>query len=81
MGDYCAAIPDFSAVIPAKAGIQMIAAKFAIRNQAPRPASGSPLPLWERARVRVTRASAVLRAGRPRSQARPLLAIYERRLG
>ena len=33
-------------VIPAKAGIQMIEAKFAIRNQAPSEANGSLPPLW-----------------------------------
>ena len=38
-------IPDFHPVIPAKAGIQMIAAKFATRNQVRIAASGSPLPL------------------------------------
>ena len=56
-------------VIPAKAGIQTVATKTAIRNQAQIPASGSLLPLWEKARMRVSpRASAALRAGRPRSQ-------------
>ena len=66
-------IPAFSPVIPAKAGIQRVAAKFAIRNQVQITAGGSPLPLWERARVRVTRVSA-LRAGRPRSQGADLTA-------
>ena len=56
-------------VIPAKAGIQSISAKLAIRNQAPIAANGSLLPLREKARMRVpARASAALRAGRPRSQ-------------
>jgi len=50
--------PQITPVIPAKAGIQTVAIKLAIRNQAPRSASGSPLPLWERARVRVRRAQA-----------------------
>ena len=45
-------------VIPAKAGIQMVVASQAIRNQVQISASGSPLPLWERARVRVSRALA-----------------------
>ena len=55
--------------IPAKAGIQRVAAEPAIRNQARIEAGGSPLPSWERARVRVSpRASAALRAGRPRSR-------------
>jgi len=65
--DLYPAIPARFPVIPAKAGIQRVAAKSAIRNQVQIAVSGSPLPLWERARVRVTRASA-LRARRPRSQ-------------
>ena len=47
-------------VIPAKAGIQTFAAKFAIRNQVQIAVIGSPLPLWERARARVRRAQARL---------------------
>ena len=47
-------------VIPAKAGIQRAAVSPAIRNQARIPTSGSPLPSWERARVRVRRALARL---------------------
>ena len=58
-------------VIPAKAGIQRATAKLAIRNQARIAAGGSLLPLREKARMRVSpRASAALRAGRPRSQGR-----------
>ena len=34
MDNYRAAIPNFYSVIPAKAGIQMVESKFAIRNQA-----------------------------------------------
>ena len=49
-------------VIPAKAGIQKVAIKPDIRNQVRIEASGSLLPLWEKARMRVTRASAALRA-------------------
>ena len=61
----------FHPVIPAKAGIQMIAAKLATRNQAQTTASGSLLPLWEKARMRVSpRLRAALRARRPRSQGR-----------
>jgi len=42
--------------------------KSAIRNQVRIVASGSLLPSWEKARMRVSpRASAALRAGRPRS--------------
>ena len=52
----------YRAVIPAKAGIQTIATKLATRNQVQIPTSGSLLPLWEKARMRVTRASAALRA-------------------
>ena len=60
----------FSPVIPAKAGIQRIPAKLATRNQVQIPTSGSLLPSWEKARMRVSpRASAALRAGRPRSHA------------
>ena len=52
--------------IPAKAGIQSASASLAIQNQARIAASGSPLPSWERARVRVTpRPSAALRAETP----------------
>ena len=47
-------------VIPAKAGIQTIAAKPAIRNQVQIAVDGSPLPSRERARVRVRRAQARL---------------------
>ena len=54
--------------------------KPATRNQAQIATSGSPLPLRERARVRVTRASAAVRAGRPRSQgARTCQSLYGRR--
>ena len=42
--------------------------KPAILNQVQIAASESPLPLWQRARVRVTRLRAALRAGRPRSR-------------
>ena len=64
--------PAFSPVIPAKAGIQRVAIKPAIRNQAQITASVSLLPLWEKVRMRVSpRASAALRAGRPRSSSRP----------
>ena len=52
----------YRAVIPAKAGIQTIATKLATRNQVQIPTSGSLLPLWEKVRMRVTRASAALRA-------------------
>ena len=38
-------------VIPAKAGIQRVATKTVIRNQVQIPASGSLLPLWEKARA------------------------------
>jgi len=66
-----AVVPDLYPVIPAKAGIQMGAAKFATRNQVQITASGSLLPLWEKARMRVRRAQArLVRAGRPRSQGR-----------
>ena len=72
----------FYPVIPAKAGIQTIAAKFATRNQVQIAASGSLLPLWEKARMRVSpRASAALRAGRPRSQVHkptPASPLWER---
>ena len=68
---FTPSFPLFSPVIPAKAGIQMIAAKFAIRNQAQSATSGSLLPLWEKARMKgAPRASAALRAGRARSQRR-----------
>ena len=74
--DYCAVIPvfhpvipDFHPVIPAKSGIQRVAIKPGTRNQVQISASGSLLPSWEKARMRVSpRASAALRAGRPRSQ-------------
>ena len=47
--------------------------KSAIRNQVRIADSGSLLPLWEKARMRVSpRLRAALRAGRPRSQGRPL---------
>ena len=72
----------FYPVIPAKAGIQRIATKLVTRNQVGIASDKSPLPLWERARVRVTpRASAALRAGRPRSQGRkptPASPLWER---
>ena len=59
---------DAHPVIPAKAGIQMMANNLAIRSQAPKATSGSLLPSREKARMRVSpRASAALRAGRPRS--------------
>ena len=61
-------------VIPAKAGIQRVSDKFATGNQVKIAVSGSPLPLRERARVRVSRAQARL-CGRdaraPRSQTYP----------
>ena len=58
-------------VIPAKAGIQRVSDKPATRNQVQIATSGSLLPLWEKARMRVSpRVSAALRAGRPRSQGR-----------
>ena len=67
--DARAPSPPFSPVIPAKAGIQTLATKPVARNQVQIPTSGSLLPLWERARMRVSpRASAALRARRPRSQ-------------
>ena len=50
----------FSPVIPAKAGIQTLAAKPAAQTQVRIASDKSPLPLWERARVRVTRASAAV---------------------
>ena len=53
-------IPAFYPVIPAKAGIQRVAVSPATRNQVQIPTSGSPLPLRERARVRVRRALARL---------------------
>ena len=49
-------IPASPPVIPAKAGIQTAAAKPAARNQASPEASGSLLPLREKARMRVSRA-------------------------
>ena len=64
--------PTASPVIPEKAGIQTVAAKPAIRNQVQTAASGSLLPSWEKARMRVSpRANAALRAGRPRSPQTP----------
>ena len=42
--DFYPIIPDFHPVIPAKAGIQTVAIKPAIRNQAPSAAGGSPFP-------------------------------------
>ena len=48
--------------------------RLATRNQVQTVASGSLLPLWEKARMRVSpRASAALRAGRPRSQTQTYL--------
>ena len=47
-------------VIPAKAGIQMIEAKFATRNQVQTEANGSLPPLWEKARMGARRAQARL---------------------
>ena len=44
--DFTPVIPDFHPVIPAKAGIQTVAIKPAIRNQVQIEAGGSPLPLW-----------------------------------
>ena len=70
--------PPSTDVIPAKAGIQTVAVKPAARNQVQIAVSGSPLPLWEKARMRVSpRASAALRAGRPRSQGRCKLPLWE----
>ena len=66
--------------IPEKAGIQKAAIKPATRNQARISAGGSPLPLWEKARMRApTRASAALRAGRPRSQVPPANPSFPRK--
>ena len=50
----------FYPVIPAKAGIQTTATKFAIRNQVQIAVSGSLRPLWEKARMRALRAQARL---------------------
>ena len=55
-----------SPVIPAEAGIQRVSDKFATGNQVQTAASGSPLPLWERARARRAQAR-LMRARRPRS--------------
>ena len=58
-----------SPVIPAKAGIQRVEAKIAARNQGRIAVDKSLPPLWGKARMGVSpRASAALRAGRPRSQ-------------
>ena len=66
---------DFEFVVSADAGIGMgrggQRTKSAIRNQVQIAVSGSLLPSWEKARMRVSpRASAALWAGRPRSQRR-----------
>ena len=64
------AIPALSPVIPAKAGIQRVSAKFATGNQVQIVAGGSLLPLWEKARMRVRRAPARL-CGRDARAPRP----------
>ena len=66
-----AVIPDSSPVIPAKAGIQMVEAMFATRNQVRIPTSGSPLPLWAY-RGRLTLNSVGLSLRR-RSDLRPVI--------
>ena len=66
-------------VIPSKAGIQTVAAKLVSRNQLQTPANGSPLPLWERARVRARRAQARL-CGRDARAPIPVLARHSRSL-
>ena len=73
-------------VIPAKAGIQRVPAKLATGNQIQIAASGSLLPLREKARMRVRRAQARLaRAGRPRSQgartSAPILPVIPAKAG
>ena len=86
--DFLTVIPAFCSpsfpivhpVIPAKAGIQRVAAKFATRNQVQITANGSPLPLWERARARVRRAQTRLRrldARAPRRKPTPISALAE----
>ena len=50
--------PILPPVIPAKAGIHRLANSLAVRNQAPSVDSGSLLPSWEKARMRVRRAQA-----------------------
>ena len=50
-------------VIPAKAGIQRVSDKLATGNQVQIAVNGSLLPSWEKVRMRVTHASAALRAG------------------
>jgi len=45
---FRAAVPAFYPVIPAKAGIHKSANSLTIRNQAPRPAGGSLLPIIPR---------------------------------
>ena len=68
-------------VIPAKAGIHRLANSLAVRNQAPSADSGSLLPSWEKARMRVSpRPSAALRARRPRSQCRQIYPLQARKL-
>ena len=68
-------------VIPAKAGIQRVSDKFATGNQVQIAVSGSLLPLWEKARMRVSRASSPRRR-----QARPPYAsaaksiLFDRRI-
>ena len=57
-------------VIPAKAGIHRSANSLAARNQARIASDKSPLPIWE---TGAPRASAALRARRPRSQRKPSL--------
>ena len=52
--------PPSPSVIPAKAGIQTIAVRLAIRNQVQIAVSGSLLPLWEKARMRARGALARL---------------------
>ena len=54
--------PLLAPVIPAKAGIQTISDKTVTRNQVRIASDKSLPPLWGKARMGVTRASAVLRA-------------------
>ena len=64
-------------VIPAKAGIQTVAAKIAIRNQVQITAIGSLLPSWEKARMRALRALARLCGRDARApSAAPITPLY-----
>ena len=67
-------------VIPAKAGIQMITDKPAARNQVQIAVSGSLLPLWEKARMRVRRAQARLAGETLTLTAIPKLPLWRIRL-